>query len=759
MALVRWQATVQDDNGNAVVNPSITVRNAATNALASIYDDAGVAKSNPFIGSADGFVSFKANPGRYIVEGASGAQVAEDWIVDLVAFDGFASYEGRSAAVVAANIDGWSDGAVISDGTVCYKYSGTGSAIPDMPGWVPYGVPSFLHYGAVGDNSTDDTTACNASLAAHPDEMVDGLGRTYAIHGTLVGKKLRNAKLRKVGNGSMFRAWGILGSPISPAAGFNKGDSMVKSATAFAQLSVGDWFAVIAENNPYTLGTSGGKSGEFVQVKSKSGTNEINLTRTLRWEYTVDEKIVIVNWLRGVHLQDVEIQMDKSITLTAGASGLYDQEFFAVDARYCMEPIFERVRIHSLKLAAFHITGCVGHRVTNCWMYDGESDPTTGAGIGVAYGVNESGMNHGGIIARNTMQNLRTGYTTTATPAGIWGYGVPVSTLITGNNSFDNKQSGMSTHEAGGGQAFIGNKISGCGSMGMNIRSKGAHVIGNSITDTPGPGIIIINDGVDTYAEDAVIQGNVFENTNFGFDQGGVDQRGQGCIDDRSPSSTIKDNFIRRCGGPAIQSEYGLRTIITGNTIINPCRASATHGLTYAIGGEIAASGSPIMVLSNNFAASDDGLCAVFFKKPSGLRVIGDNNALSGIASRYSGENGENISVGFANRPNFGPRDQSLVIVSGVLNIDDVTLRGSIITLQAESGTSDDLNTIIGGADGDEILLRAVTGHTITVINGSGFSTNNIRTGTGASRTMTYGTGSEKLHRFVRFDGTWVAAS
>lgn len=653
----------------------------------------------------------------------------------------------------------WQVGAVITADGREYRFTGTTPEIPDMPGWVPSGTPTFLHYGAAGDDLTDDTAACNAALAAHPDEMIDGLGLTYAIHGTLIGKKLRNAKLRKVGDGSLMRAWGSIGSPISPSAGFNKGDERVLSGTAFAQLSVGDWFAVIAENGPYTIGSSGGKSGEFVQVKSKSGTNEINLTRPLRWEYTVDEKIVLVNWLRGVHLQDVEIQMDKSISLTAGASGLYDQDFFAVDARYCMEPLFERVRIHGLKLAAFHITGCVGHRVTNCWLYDGESDPTTGVGVGAAYGINESGMNHGGIIAGNTMYNLRTGYTTTATPTRIWGYGVPVSTLITGNNSFDNKQSGMSTHEAGGGQAFVGNKISGCLSMGMNIRSKGAHVIGNSITDTPGPGISIINDGVDTYAENAVIQGNIFENTNFGFDQGGVDQRGQGCIDDRSPSSTITNNFIRTCGGPGIQSEYGVHTIITGNTIINPCRASAVHGLVYAIGGEVAASGSPLMVLSNNYASSDNSLCSVFFKKPSGLRVIGDNNTLSGIAARYTGANGETISVGFANRPNFGPRDQSLAIVSGVLNIDDITLRGSIIAVSAESGTSDDLNTISGGIDGDEILLRSISGHTITVVNGAGYSSDNIRTGTGTNRTMTYSAGAEKLHRFVRFDGLWVSVN
>ena len=84
MALVRWQATVQNDvNGAAVINPTITVRNASDDTLASIYDDAGVAMANPFIGTTEGFVSFKALPGKYIIEGVKGGQEAPDWIVDL----------------------------------------------------------------------------------------------------------------------------------------------------------------------------------------------------------------------------------------------------------------------------------------------------------------------------------------------------------------------------------------------------------------------------------------------------------------------------------------------------------------------------------------------------------------------------------------------------------------------------------------------------------------------------------------------------
>ena len=76
MTLSRWQATVQSENGLAVVSPSVTVRNYPSLTLADIYDDAGAAKPNPFTGSGEGFVSFQAYPGRYLIEGVKGGQEA-----------------------------------------------------------------------------------------------------------------------------------------------------------------------------------------------------------------------------------------------------------------------------------------------------------------------------------------------------------------------------------------------------------------------------------------------------------------------------------------------------------------------------------------------------------------------------------------------------------------------------------------------------------------------------------------------------------
>lgn len=185
MALVRWQATVQDDNGNAVVNPSITVRNAATNALASIYDDAGVAKSNPFIGGADGFVSFKANPGRYTVEGASGAQVADDWTVDLVSSSPI-DFATRADFISALSwLNELDAGMVVSAGGLQYVKTAGATDIADAQGWLPFGEVDWRHFGFTGAGTLADTAKAQAAIDyASPGKSVLRKPGTYLLANT-----------------------------------------------------------------------------------------------------------------------------------------------------------------------------------------------------------------------------------------------------------------------------------------------------------------------------------------------------------------------------------------------------------------------------------------------------------------------------------------------------------------------------------------------------------------------------------------------
>lgn len=73
------------------------------------------------------------------------------------------TFNGRIAAVPAANGAAWPVGSVISDGTVEYRYVGAPVVdITDMPGWVPHGDDTPEHHGAGGRGITDDTAAMAA---------------------------------------------------------------------------------------------------------------------------------------------------------------------------------------------------------------------------------------------------------------------------------------------------------------------------------------------------------------------------------------------------------------------------------------------------------------------------------------------------------------------------------------------------------------------------------------------------------------------
>ena len=78
-----WQATVQDDFGNAIPNPVVSVYLADGTTLATVYNEAGVSLANPVAGNIDGFVQFYAPAGRYKIDSGSEVwdfQVENDYV-------------------------------------------------------------------------------------------------------------------------------------------------------------------------------------------------------------------------------------------------------------------------------------------------------------------------------------------------------------------------------------------------------------------------------------------------------------------------------------------------------------------------------------------------------------------------------------------------------------------------------------------------------------------------------------------------------
>jgi len=191
MTLTAWQATVQHDDGDFVVNPSITVRFASDNSLADIFSDAGGTTTlvNPFLGTAEGFVQFYAAPGKYLIQGAKGGSQTQEWVVDLA----YSVPEFISRAQATAATTGQTGDAqfiVVQHpvaGRLEYKYNASGTALTTGDGrkWEAHGKRRPEHYGTVNGGDDHATlvawAAAGGDMEATPGAVYRGVVRTAPI--------------------------------------------------------------------------------------------------------------------------------------------------------------------------------------------------------------------------------------------------------------------------------------------------------------------------------------------------------------------------------------------------------------------------------------------------------------------------------------------------------------------------------------------------------------------------------------------------
>lgn len=81
----------------------------------------------------------------------------------------YAGFSTRAAFVTWASGKSPAVGVTINAAGYSYRYTGSGTAISDLPGWVPNGDVTAKHWAAAGDGITDDTAALNAALSFSND--------------------------------------------------------------------------------------------------------------------------------------------------------------------------------------------------------------------------------------------------------------------------------------------------------------------------------------------------------------------------------------------------------------------------------------------------------------------------------------------------------------------------------------------------------------------------------------------------------------
>jgi hypothetical protein len=181
MELVTWQANVQDDDGNAVPEPVVTVRDAVSGEpLSVIYNMDGDAISNPITGTLGGFVQFQVLPGKYIIEGAKGGSSTDTWFFDALNIDWTQPFPNRAAAIDADIPAPIVKISVRAPGgnNIAFRDDSAGTALSTNGGsrnWSPDGDVTPLHWGGGGSDRVLNTAALQAAI----DFLADGGGEVF----------------------------------------------------------------------------------------------------------------------------------------------------------------------------------------------------------------------------------------------------------------------------------------------------------------------------------------------------------------------------------------------------------------------------------------------------------------------------------------------------------------------------------------------------------------------------------------------------
>jgi len=603
--------------------------------------------------------------------------------------------------------------------------------------------------GAKGDGS-DDTPAIQKCLDLYKRVLIPkgGFWATELAYklGVLEGEDQSLSVLHKIGNGPLIKVHGSLGEAVTlseaPAIGYNTA-ILTSNVQKF---SPGEWAVLESEDSVY-IGEGGGRAGEIVRIQKQVGA-VVTLHAPIIFSYTTTNGVRLrkVNWLEGPTLKGFQIRMNYAEDLAA------TNQADAINYMFCLRPTTDSLRIREGNRAGVRLTCCVEGLVDAPRVEDlASADDDVNGGFG--YGVLEQAANIGLIVRGGHFSRVRSAYTTGFGWNDVYPHGVSVNALIDGNVATDTFSSSFTTHPSGIYTQISNNQIHGCRAMGIQVRAKGTVVRGNTISRTMGAGIIINYDN--GAVADAVIDNNTLFDTNQGNVPDGTNHREIGAIHDSSPNAVITDNKIFRCGGPAIRTLAPRLTTITGNRAYNPCQRTITR--KYAYGGENAGTAGDYVLFSDNLCMSTDGKVTNFLVKHPTTTFEGSNNIARGISGAfYNGEASNCYLTGSNSGVDKNGRGQAVVVrlASDTLDLTQTSVLSSMVVVQAEAGSaSDTLATIVGGMEGCEIMLRCVTGHTITVAHGTSSATNNIRTSSGSSVVLT---GTYQWVRFVRYQGLWV---
>lgn len=378
-----------------------------------------------------------------------------------------------SAAALALTL---ASSALASDGAGAVGYDPDLSYAAGTVGEILTRERTLLDFGAVGDGSTDDSSAIMSAFTDYAGRVIDGLGRTYKCDSVLTGlasnTTLRNMTLDfsdiATTNARYIVATGSKGSPVTLTSNLAAegvtiavGSTATFSADQWAWLqSTAVWSAI--DGTPY---------GQFVKVKSVDSSTALTLYAGPAVPFNTADSASIspVAPVERVKFQNVRV-------IGSGANsqhGLW--VYYGLDCT-----IDSDCRFEDCDYTAVALWRCINSRAA----------PTVlrARAVGLAYGVGIYGGSFGCAVDGGYGEDVRH-YVTVGDNDGI-----NVNCRATNNVVNYARSAGIDSHNSSINFLAQGNQITladGEGDEGITLQGLNGQAIGNTIRNVTGIGIFI----------------------------------------------------------------------------------------------------------------------------------------------------------------------------------------------------------------------------------------------------------------------------
>jgi len=437
---------------------------------------------------------------------------------------------------------------------VTYTPAGTGAVTTNVQDKLRQYV-SVKDFGAVGDGSTNDTTAFQTAInsVVTTGQMLYVPAGTYKITSPLVA----NGSLKMSGDGvtSVLNCTALSAGTYALAI---QGSESTTNTTMTAYTSVNDATISVASTTGFAVGDlvslkstqafsqidTNYKLGELQYIKS-IGSGTITFTAKLKAAYTSGTITVRkLNYINAPSVSNIKL-------IGAGAS----TPGYGISVYYAIKPKLDNVYFDLFEDQAISYSYCDSGSVTRCYI-----ENCSGITNGVGYAIGFDFLSQFCHAENNFAQRVSCGFSTGSYYC-VW------NSVVSGNSFFGNESQRplIQTHINGVNTVVANNTVQSA-YIGIGNFSRNCTVIGNIVSNCGYAGIYVETDGAINYQ----CIGNKVTESLRGITVGEY-------TGTELPSILIKDNILWTNGlnGISVTAQYAQ---IEGNHIRNTSPAIVFSG-------------------------------------------------------------------------------------------------------------------------------------------------------------------------------------